>query len=188
MKITVYCGASLGNDKIYREVTVNFGKWIAKNKHSLVYGGGGGGLMGLIADTVMKEGGEVTGIIPHFLAERELAHEGITKLIKVETMVERKKLLLELGEVCVALPGGPGTLEEITEVISWARIGKNDNPCIFFNVNGYYDDIKNMYDKMVKNGFLTKEDREKILFTDSYEELENFIKNYTPPNIRKYEK
>lgn len=188
MKITVYCGASLGNKEIYKKTAVDFGKWIVRNQHSLVYGGGGTGLMGVVSDTVMKEGGEVIGIIPNFLAERELANENITKLIRVETMVERKKLLLELGEVCIALPGGPGTLEEITEVISWARIGKNNNPCIFFNVNSYFDPIKDMYDKMVENAFLTKEDRDKILFTDSYEEIENFISNYTPPTLRKYSK
>ena len=186
MKITVYCGASIGNNEIYKNTAVEMAKWIVKSGHQLVYGGGKLGLMGVVSDTVMSEGGEVTGIITHFLTKRELANEDITKLIKVDTMPERKKIMIDLGEVYIALPGGPGTLEEIVEVISWARIGQNDNPCIFFNVNNYYNPIKDMYDTMVKSGFLTKEDRDKILFTTSYDEMENFIKNYKPPKIRKY--
>lgn len=186
MKITVYCGASIGNDEVYKEAAIEMGKWIVKNGHQLVYGGGKLGLMGVVSDTVMMEGGEVTGIITHFLTERELANEDITKLIKVDTMAERKRIMIDLGEVYIALPGGPGTLEEIVEVISWARIGQNNNPCIFFNINNYYEPVKNMYDTMVNSGFLTKEDREKILFTTSYDEMENFIKTYTPPGIRKY--
>ncbi|MDO4690716.1 MAG: TIGR00730 family Rossman fold protein [Fusobacterium sp.] len=186
MKVTVYCGANMGNNEIYRNSAIEMGKWIAKNNHHLVYGGGKLGLMGVVSDTVMAEGGEVTGIITHFLTERELANEDITKLIKVDTMPERKKIMMELGDVYIALPGGPGTLEEIVELISWARIGQNNNPCIFFNINNYYEPIKSMYDLMVNSGFLTEDDRNKILFTTSYEEMENFIKTYTPPAIRKY--
>ncbi|MBQ3437132.1 MAG: TIGR00730 family Rossman fold protein [Fusobacterium sp.] len=186
MKITVYCGASIGNKEIYKNAAIEMAKWIAKNNYELVYGGGKQGLMGVVSDTVMAEGGKVTGIMPHFLTERELANEEITKFIKVQTMYERKKMMIDLGDVYIALPGGPGTLEEISEVVSWSRIGQNNNPCIFFNINNYYEPIKNMFDTMVENGFLTLEDRKKILFTTSYEELENFIKNYTPPEIRVY--
>lgn len=186
MKITVYCGASLGNDEIYKNAAIDLGKWIAKNKHELVYGGGKLGLMGIVSDTVMQEGGKVTGIITHFLTERELANEDITKLIKVDTMPERKKMMIDLGDVYIALPGGPGTLEEISEVVSWARIGQNNNPCIFFNINNYYKPMELMFDTMVNSGFLTAEDRDKFLFTTSYEEMEDFIKNYTPPGVRVY--
>lgn len=186
MKITVYCGASTGNDEIYKNEAIKMGKWIAKNGHELIYGGGKLGLMGIVSDTVMANGGKVTGIITHFLTERELANEDITKLIKVNTMPERKKIMIDLGEVYIALPGGPGTLEEIAEVVSWARIGQNNNPCIFFNINGYYEPMKDMFDMMVNSGFLTAEDKDKILFTTSYEEMEDFIKNYTPPGVRVY--
>ena len=91
-----------------------------------------------------------------------------------------------MGDVFIALPGGPGTLEEISEVISWSRIGQNSKPCIIFNVNGYYDSLKNMYDTMVKEGFLTEEDRNKILFSDSFDEIEEFIGKYEPPRVREY--
>lgn len=186
MKITVYCGASLGNNEIFKNTAIEMGKWIVNNGHQLVYGGGKLGLMGIISDTVMAEGGEVTGIITHFLTERELANEDITTLIKVDTMHERKQMMIDLGDVYIALPGGPGTLEEISEVISWARIGQNKNPCIFFNINNYYEPLRAMLNTMVDSEFLTAEDRDKFLFTTSYEEMEKFIKTYTPPVLRVY--
>ena len=101
-------------------------------------------------------------------------------------MSERKETILEKGDVCIALPGGPGTLEEITEVVSWTRVGQNDNPCIFFNTNNYYSLIEQFYDQMVSNQFLTQEDRDKILFSKSFEEIERFIKNYKVPKVRTY--
>lgn len=186
MNITVYCGASIGSKEIYSDKTRELAMWIADKSHRLIYGGGNVGLMGLIADTVMAEGAEVIGIMPGFLAEREIAHKSITELRIVNDMTERKKLLIELGEAFIALPGGPGTLEEISEVISWARIGQNNAPCIVYNIDGYYDELRNMYDNMVENAFLTRSDREKILFSDKLEEIEEFILNYQPPSIRKY--
>ncbi|HJG55859.1 MAG TPA: LOG family protein [Staphylococcus arlettae] len=93
---------------------------------------------------------------------------------------------IELGQACIALPGGPGTLEEITEVISWAGVGKNDSPCIFYNINSYYHPMENMYDDMVQNGFLTITDREKTLFSNSLDSIEEFISNYEKPVVRSY--
>ena len=124
--------------------------------------------------------------MPTFLQQRELAHDKLDKLIIVESMSERKKVILEKGDVCIALPGGPGTLEEITEVVSWSRIGQNSNPCIFFNTNNYYSLIEKFYDQMVSNEFLTQEDRNKILFSKSLKEIEEFIQNYKAPKIRTY--
>lgn len=94
--------------------------------------------------------------------------------------------MLELGDACIALPGGPGTLEEITEMISWARVGQNENPCVLFNEKGFYDPLKNLYDSMVENQFLTPEDRSKTLFSNSLSEIDHFIHNYTPPLVRNY--
>lgn len=186
MNITVYCGASLGNDPRHQQATIEMGKWIAEKQHTLIYGGGRAGLMGLVADTVLTCGGKAIGIIPTFLKDRELAHEGLTELHIVESMTERKLKLLALADVCIALPGGPGTLEEIAEVYSWARIGKNDKPCIFWNVAGFYDPIKAMFQSMVDNGFLTQDHFDKLLFADSFEELEQFIQTYQPMGIRTY--
>lgn len=186
MNIVVYCGASEGNLNIYKQETVNLGRWIAEKGHTLVYGGGNVGLMGLLADTVLNNNGKVIGVIPEFLIERELSHPSLTELHIVNTMSERKVKMLELGQASIALPGGPGTLEEITEVISWARVGQNDSPCIFYNVNNYYHPMKNMYDDMVENGFLTLNDREKTFFSDSLDNIEEFIINYEKPTVRSY--
>lgn len=186
MKITVYCGASVGNNLAHQQATIELGKWIAEHQHTLVYGGGNAGLMGLLANTVLENGGEVIGIMPTFLQERELAHKGLTQMITVNSMPERKSKMIELGDAYIALAGGPGTLEEIVEVISWARIGQNPNPCILFNSDGYYDDLKAFFDNMVKQGFLTQADRNKILFSDNLVEIESFIQSYTPPKVRVY--
>ncbi len=186
MNITVYCGASLGTKEIYQKATAELGEWIAKNNNTLVYGGGKVGLMGVVADSVLENNGKVIGIMPSFLRTRELAHTGLSESIIVETMSERKLKMIELGDCYIALPGGPGTLEEISEVVSWARIGKNNNPCIFLNIGGYYDDLKKFYDNMVKNGFLTAADRNKTLFAESIGEISDFIASYTPPEVRSY--
>lgn len=178
MKITVFCGANNGRNEAYKENAMEVGKWIATNNHTLVYGGGKIGLMGVIADTVLENRGEVIGIMPQFLVDREISHTGITEFIIVDDMSERKTKLVDLGDVFIALPGGPGTLEEISQVISWVRVGKKDAPCILMNVDGYYDFLEQYFDKMVKEGFLTKEDRARTLFAKSVSEMGEFIDNY----------
>ena len=178
MKITVFCGANNGKSESYIKNATELGGWIADNNHTLVYGGGKIGLMGVIADTVLENRGEVIGIMPQFLVDREISHTGITEFIIVDDMSARKAKLVDLGDVFIALPGGPGTLEEISQVISWVRVGKKDAPCILMNVDGYYDFLEQYFDKMVEEGFLTKEDRKNTLFTDNIEEMERFIFNY----------
>src|SRR5690606_29754940 len=126
--------------------------------------------------------------IPTFLVERELSHANLTRLEVVHSMSERKNRMIELGECYIALPGGPGTLEEIVEVISWARIGQHKNPCILFNINGYYDQLKDLFEKMVKSGFLSEADLSAMLFTDSIHEIEHFIQNFQSVAIRTYDK
>ena len=178
MKITVFCGANNGRNEAYKENAMEVGKWIATNNHTLVYGGGKVGLMGIIADTVLEKNSEVIGIMPQFLVDREISHTGITEFIIVDDMSERKTKLVDFGDVFIALPGGPGTLEEISQVISWVRVGKKDAPCILMNINGFYDFLEQYFDKMVKEGFLTKEDRARTLFAKSVSEMGEFIDNY----------
>ena len=178
MNITVYCGASIGNDEKYKKAAQSLGKWIAEKGYSLVYGGGSTGLMGVIADTVLDNSGRVIGVRPDFLSNLEPTHEGLTEFIRVETMTERKKIMIENGDVYIALPGGLGTLEEISEVVSWSMIVKNDNPCIFFNVDGFYDDLREQYETMVSSGFLSDKYQGKLLFSESLDEIENFINLY----------
>jgi uncharacterized protein (TIGR00730 family) len=152
----------------------------------LVYGGGKVGLMGLLADTVIATGGNVIGVMPTFLVEREIAHQNLTEMYIVKDMHERKRKMIDLADCYLALPGGPGTLEEISEVVSWGRVGEHQNPCIFFNINGYYDLLASFFDQMVREGFLTKADRQKIFFSADLAEIRQFIDNYTPPEIRTY--
>ncbi len=178
MNITVFCGANAGNNPVFKEKAIELGEWIVQNDHQLVYGGGNVGLMGVVADTVIENHGQVIGIMPTFLLDREIGHHAIDTLIEVETMSERKDQMIEQGDVFIALPGGPGTLEEIAQTISWARVGQNNSPSILMNVNGYYNHLEQFFDKMVADGFLSKEDRNLTLFSDDWREIEAFIENY----------
>ncbi|GKQ43197.1 cytokinin riboside 5'-monophosphate phosphoribohydrolase [Companilactobacillus sp. RD055328] len=174
-RIAVYCGASTGFDNKYAQKAEELAQWMCTNGYDLVYGGGNRGLMGIIADTMLANGRQVFGVIPGFLVEDEQAHEGLTSLEIVEDMDERKKKMLELSDYCLALPGGPGTIEEISEAYSWNRVGQNNNPCILFNQDGYYEPLIEMYDRMVEQGFLTKEHREMLYAFSSFSEIKNFI-------------
>ncbi|EGE54302.1 TIGR00730 family Rossman fold protein [Streptococcus parauberis] len=186
MNITIFCGASTGNNPIYGQKTIQLAEWMAETKHNLVFGGGKIGLMGIMADTIIAHGGHTTGVMPAFLKDREIAHAGLTELIIVNNMSDRKAKMMTLGDAFIALPGGPGTLEEISEVISWSRIGQNDSPCVLYNVNGYFNDLKNQFDHMVSEGFLSQKDRNKVLFTDDISKIESFITDYQAPSIRNY--
>ena len=148
MNITVYLGASEGNDPRLREAVEELGAWIGASGNALVYGGSKSGLMGAIADSVLKAGGEVTGIEPRFFVEHELQHNGLTRLIVTEDMTQRKSKMIELGDAFIAFPGGTGTLEEIAEVMSKVSMKHLDAPCILYNLNGYYTDLKRLLDRM----------------------------------------
>ncbi|KRL67219.1 hypothetical protein FC27_GL002066 [Companilactobacillus versmoldensis DSM 14857 = KCTC 3814] len=184
--IAVYCGASVGNDEMYQDATVELARWLVKNDYNLVYGGGGVGLMGILAREVLAAGGKAYGVMPQELVDRGAAYDGLTELRIVKNMSERKQTMLKMSDGCIALPGGPGTLEEIIEAFSWARLGDNNNPCILYNVGGYYDYLKQAFDLMTKKGFLTKKDRYKLFFSDSLENVGTFIECYIPPEIRQY--
>ncbi|MFC6179536.1 TIGR00730 family Rossman fold protein [Weissella sagaensis] len=185
-RIAVYCGATMGNDNAYQQATKQLADYLVEHNLELFYGGGGVGLMGMLANEVLTNGGKVHGIITEQLVQREVAFNKLTDLKVVESMSVRKDMMLKLSDACIALPGGPGTLEEIIEAFSWARLGNNPNPCVFFNVNGYYSPLEDMFDNMVITGFLTVADRQKLLFSDSLDEIFNFMAHYEPPQIRTY--
>ena len=185
-RAAVYCGAAEGINPIYKEQTIALGEWLLANNYELVYGGGKVGLMGIIADTILKGRGNVTGIMPKFLKDREIAHENLTTLEVVETMPERKTRMIDLADVFIALPGGPGTLEEISEVISLGRVAQHQNPCVLYNVAGYYDGLASFFDTMVAAGFLSQTDRDNICISDSLSKIKTFIENYQAPQAREY--
>ena len=175
MNITVYMGSNTGNDPVYKEAAAELGRFIGENGHTLVYGGSDEGLMGIVADSVLEYGGSVIGVFPKNLEGIEGKHPRLHKFIETLNIRDRRAKMIMLGDVFIALPGGPGTLEEITEVMSLARIDQLRGLCALLNVDGYYDDLKAQYDKMVEEGFITPEERSRILFLDSVDDLKRLM-------------
>ena len=164
MNITVYLGAHEGNDPIYKKAVEELGIWIADNGNRLVYGGSDEGLMAVIADTVLAHDGDVTGIEAQMFVDRGVAHHNLTQLVVVPNIVERRTRMIELGDVFIAFPGGTGTLEEISEVVSKICLDQLTQPCIFYNLNGFYDDMKAFLQHMIDAGFSTAERQHGIYF------------------------
>ncbi len=181
MNICIFCGSSFGNDDAYRRAAETTGKLLARRGIGLVFGGGHVGLMGVVADAVLSEGGRVTGVIPRALAEREVAHEGLTKLIVVESMHERKAEMAKRADGFIALPGGAGTLEEAFEQWTWAQLGVHQKPCGFLNVNGYFDSLQVMIEKMTREGFLKPEYADILVFSDDPSQILSAFESYSPP-------
>ena len=140
-RIAVYCGSSPGTNVFYKSQALAVGKTLAKNKFGLVYGGAKIGLMGAVADGVLKSGGEVIGVLPIFLQSKEVAHENLTELILVKTMHERKTKMNELCDGVIALPGGFGTLEELFEMLTWSQLGLHKKPIGLLNTKGFYNPL-----------------------------------------------
>ncbi len=185
-RITVYCGANVGTDAIYSEQAYAVGKTLAQQKITLVYGGGKVGLMGVMANAAMENGGEVIGVIPHFLCTKEIENNDITEVIKVDTMHQRKTILNDLSDAFIAMPGGFGTMEELFEMLTWAQLGLHKKPIAILNVNGFYDDLLAMIQSMVEKGFLRKENQQMLLCSDNIEDLIEQIQHYKAPNVPKW--
>ena len=162
-RIAIFCGSKTGNNPTYAEATKELVSALVDKGIEIVYGGGAVGLMGIVAETVLEKGGTITGVIPDKLYEMEVAHTGLTKLYRVKDMHERKALMADLSDGFIALSGGVGTLEEMTEVMTWAQIGYHSKPCAFLNTNGYYDHFIAFFDHMEKEGFLYKGLREQAI-------------------------
>ena len=182
----VFCGSSKGHNEIYAAKAVELGSLLTNNNIELIYGGGNVGLMGVIADQVLLKGGKVTGVIPHFLFDWEVGHEGLTKLIKVDSMHERKLLMSEMADAFIAMPGGFGTLEELGEILTWIQLSIITKPVGVLNVNGFYDSLLNQMDNMVKEGFLKSENHSMLLSSDSPSELLKMLHNFTPNKAEKW--
>lgn len=176
MNITVYLGANEGNDPCLRKAVEKLGAWIGNSGNTLIYGGSKSGLMGVIADSVLKSGGKVTGVETEFFVENEFQHDGLTKLIVTNNMTERKNKMIELGEAFIAFPGGTGTLEEITEVMSKVSLKHLDAPCILYNLNGYYNDLKSLLHHMIEKGLSSKERQEGICFAENLNDIIKILK------------
>ena len=184
-RICVFCGSGLGSNERYADAAKNLGRTLVSNKLSLVYGGASVGLMGAIANTCMEHGGEVIGVIPQALFDREVACTNLTDLRVVNTMHERKSLMAELSDGFIALPGGLGTIEEFFEVLTWAQLGIHGKPCGLLNVDGYYDRLMEFLDHAVNQGFIQRSCRAMILMDHDPEVLLKKMKSYHPPEIDK---
>lgn len=179
MTLTVFCGANAGKNPIYEKEAIIFAKTLAKYKCSLVYGGGGIGIMGIISRVAKENGAHVTGVIPHALQEKEKANHENSELILVENMHERKFIMENMADAFVVLPGGIGTLEEIFEVWTWAQLGYHDKPFVFLDINGFYKKLFEFLDDVEEEGFLKKTHRNMVkIFTNSDELISTLVKNH----------
>lgn len=186
-KIAVYCGSSFGASDIYKESAKQLGLELAKRNITLVYGGASVGLMGTVADTVLEAGGDVIGVIPHLLEEREISHNNLTKLYRVSSMHERKKKMADLADGFITLPGGPGTLEELAEVFTWNQLGIHKKPIGLLNINNYYDSLITLFSHMVEEQFL-HEKHANIMFVDSKPDaLLDKFRSFEAPEIKTYD-
>ena len=161
--IVVFCGSSGGSDPVYAAAAAALGTGLAREGIRLVYGGAQVGLMGVLADAVLQGGGKVTGIIPAFLGEKEIAHKGLTELLMVQSMHERKYRMQELADGIIALPGGYGTLDELFEMLTWAQLGLHRKPIGLLNTAGFYDPLLSMIDHMRAQGFLQAINQDRVL-------------------------
>jgi uncharacterized protein (TIGR00730 family) len=184
--LAVYCGSSPGNDPQFAAVARETGRELAARGIRLIYGGGGTGLMGAVADAALAAGGQVTGVIPHFLDTRELKHPGVADMRVVDTMHERKLLMVDLSDGFLALPGGFGTLDELFEVLTWSQLGIHQCPIGLVNTDGYFDGIIACLDGMIARGFLRPQDRDRLLAAPTIDELLPLMDAWQPPTDLKF--
>lgn len=178
--LCVYCGASAGHNPAYADAARHFGRLLAERGIRLIYGGGNIGLMGILADAALAAGGTVIGVIPQALAEKEVAHRGLSELITVDNMHERKLRMANLADAFVALPGGIGTLEELFEVYTWQQLGFHAKPIGLLDVAGYYRPLLEFLEQMVGNGFLRPEHHQLLRASAEPEQLLTILSSYAP--------
>ena len=185
-RVCVYCGSNPGASPAYVAAARALGRELARRGLGLVYGGASVGVMGAVADAVLAEGGTVTGVIPHFFAVKEVAHQGLDELLVVDSMHERKARMADLSDGFIALPGGWGTLEEIFEVLTWAQLGLHAKPCGLLNVDGYFDDLDRFLERAVVEAFVRPEYRPMIMLDDAADRLLDRFAAYRAPRVKKW--
>ena len=179
-RICVFCGASTGTNPAYQDAAVDMGRTLAENGIDLVYGGGNKGLMGMIADATIDNGGRAFGVIPKALVDKEEAHTRLSEQFVVNTMHERKMMMATLSDGFIAMPGGFGTLEEFIEIITWAKLGFHQKPCALLNINHFYDGLLSYFDQLTDEGFVKPKMRDLVLTGDSPESVLLEMKNFVP--------
>ena len=175
MNITVYLGANEGRDPDLKKAARELGTWIGGHNNTLIYGGSKCGLMGELAESTLLAGGRVIGVEQQFFIDMGFEYDAVSELIVTQNMSERKAKMIELGDAFIAFPGGTGTLEEISEVISCVRLGLMDAPAIIYNLDGYYEPLRLLMDRMVQEEFLDRRSREKVFFASSIGDIEEIL-------------
>jgi uncharacterized protein (TIGR00730 family) len=186
VRICVYAGSNPGRDPAYAETAAALARLLAERGIGVVYGGGKVGLMGILADAAMAAGGDVIGVMPQDLIDREIGHAQITELRVVGSMHERKALMAELSDGFIALPGGAGTLEELIEIYTWSQLGLHRKPMGVVNVSGYYDGLAGLLDHAVHEGFLRESHRDAMHFAATPAELLERFDGWEPSNLSKW--
>ncbi|HCT7996728.1 TIGR00730 family Rossman fold protein [Morganella morganii] len=186
-RIAVYCGSAAGASEIYRLEAVKFARILVEQGITLVYGGASVGIMGTVADTVLREGGKAIGVIPALLEGREIAHKNLTELHRVSTMHERKIKMIELADGFVALPGGFGTLDEFAEVFTWSQIGLHQKPVGLMNINNYYDPLLSLISKMTDEQFMQEKYRHMAVVETDGNALIRRFRDYEAPAVKTYD-
>ena len=185
-RICVYCGSSIGSRPAYADAARDLAGVLVRHEIELVYGGADKGIMGVIADEVLKLGGSVHGVIPQMLCEKEIAHTGLTELHVVSSMHARKSMMAALSDGFIALPGGFGTLEEIIEIITWGQLRFHEKPCGLLNVGGYFDHLLTFLNHANAEGFLRPENRQMLLAERSAVRLIQQFERYSAPHVEKW--
>jgi len=184
--VAVFCASSDGNDELIYESAYEVGKRMAEDRIRLIYGGSRLGLMGQVAKGMIDHGGKVTGVIPDFLKTKEVVHTGLDKLITTRDMHERKLTMHELSDAFISLPGGFGTFEELFEIVTWAQLGLHRKPIGLLNINGFYDDLIQMLNKMTEKGLLKLDNLEILLISDNYDDLLDKMRNFQSKPVPKW--
>lgn len=185
-RICVFCGSSTGKSASYRKAAIDLANFLSDNKLGLVYGGAKVGLMKILADTLLEKNGEVIGVMPQLLINKEVAHDGLSHFVVVESMAERKASMLELSDAFIALPGGFGTLDELSEILTYNQLHITDKPMGLLNVDGYFDRLLDFIDHGVEAGFIRPEHRQNLIVSNSIEELMIHMENYRPVEMGKW--
>ena len=184
--LCVFCGANHGKRPAYRDAAHQLGELLAQRGITLVYGGGNVGLMGTVADACLGAGGRVIGVIPRALAEKEIAHAGLTEMHVVGSMHERKAMMADLAHAFIALPGGYGTWDEFCEVVTWSQLGLHQKACAILNVGGYYDPFLAMADRALADGFIRPAHREMVITDTDAARLLDRLETYGVPTVEKW--
>ena len=185
-RVCIFCGSYSGVRAEYAAAARAMAAALVRGGLELVYGGGRVGLMGIVADEVLRLGGTAVGVIPRALREREVGHDGLTQLHVVETMHERKAKMAELADAFIALPGGLGTIEEIFEIWTWAQLGMHSKPCGFLDVGGYYTPLMQFLDRAVEETFIRPELRQIAIVESDPERMLARFREYVPPSVQKW--